>query len=200
MFKNFISIFLITSTFLFSCSSNKSKINKEGKSVSLFCLKENDTLFIKIINNTDNVIFVPKEYDGDYTNNDDTLHLETHSKPKYSITYYYRYKNIFPFEFYTTRQIEGHKSDTIEQVKKQTYFYNQFRVQPILPVKPDSSYTVKLVFNVPKYTTVVNAVFYGRQFLDKERIEKVDYSLEDYIKFDSLNAKYATAPITIRYH
>jgi hypothetical protein len=192
MFKNVLSIFLIASTFLFSCSSNKSKINKKGKSVSLVCLKENDTLFIKIINNTDSVIFVPKEYDGDYTNNDDTLHLETHNKPEYSTTYYYRYRNIFPFEFYTTRKIEGYKPDTIEQVKKQTYFYNQFRVQPILPVKPDSSYT--------KYTTVVNAVFYNRQFLDKERIEKVNYSLEDYIKFDSLNAKYVTAPITIRYH
>jgi len=200
MFKIFLSTFLIASIFLFSCNTKKNEIKERRNNINLVCLKENDTLFIKVTNNTDSVIFIPKEYDGDYTNNDDTLHLETHSKPEYSTTYYYRYRNIFPFEFYTTRQIEGYKPDTIEQVKKQTYFYNQFRVQPILPIKPDSSYTVTLVFNVPKYTTVVNAVYYDRQFLDKERFEKVDYSLEDYVKFDSLNARYVTAPITIRYH
>ena len=46
----------------------------------------------KVMNNTDSVIYIPKEYNGDYTNNDDTLHLETHSRPEHSTTYYYKYK------------------------------------------------------------------------------------------------------------
>lgn len=200
MHKNILAISSVIFIFIFSCSSNKSKITEASKGVSLICLKENDTLHIKVINNTDSVIYIPKEYDGDFTNNDDTLHLETHSKTKYNTTYYYRYRDIFPFEFYTTRLIEGYKPDTIEQFKKQTFFYNQFRVQSILPIRPNSSYTATLVFNVPKYTTIVSAVFYNRQFLDSEKIEKIEYSLEDYIKFDSLNAKYVEAPIVIRYH
>lgn len=200
MLKNILLAIFVSSIFLNSCSSGKNKSNEKDRKVSLICLKENDTLFIKVINNTDSMIYIPKEYDGDYTNNDDTLHLETHSKPEYSTTYYYKYKNIFPFEFYTTKKIQGYIADTVEQYKKQTYFYNQFRVQPILGIKPDSSYTVTLVFNAPKYATIVKAVFYNKQFLNKERIEKVDYVLEDYIQFDSLNAKYVTSPIIMRYH
>ena len=76
----------------------------------------------KVMNNTDSVIYIPKEYNGDYTNNDDTLHLETHSRPEHSMTYYFRYKNIFPFEFYTTKKIQGYKPDKIEHYKTQTYF------------------------------------------------------------------------------
>lgn len=190
----------MASIFLNSCSSDKSKAKEGDGKVSFVCLKENDTLFIKVTNNTPSVIYIPKEYDGDYTNNDDTLHLETHSKPEYSTTYYYKYKNIFPFEFYTTKKIQGYTPDTIEQYKKQTYFYNQFRVQPILSIKPDSSYMVTLVFNTPKYANVAKAVFYTKLFLNKERIEKVDYTLEDYVQFDSLNAKYVTSPIIMRYH
>jgi hypothetical protein len=168
--------------------------------VSLICLKENDTLYVKVTNHTGKVIYVPKEYDGDYTNNDDTLHLETNHKPEYNTSYYYRYSNIFPFKFYTTRKIEGYEPDTVEIYKKQTYFFNQFRVQSLIPVPSDSFYIVRLQFDAPKYTTIAKAVFYYKPFLNKDRLDRVDYSLDDFVKFDSTNAYYVIAPITIRYH
>ncbi len=200
MLKNILLTTLIGFIFFNSCSSSKNEATKNEGKVNLICLKENDTLFIKVVNNTDSIIYIPKEYDGDYTNNDDTLHLETNSKQEYSTTYYYKYKNVFPFEFYTTKKIQGYTPDTVEHYRKQTFFYNQFRVQPIFGIMPDSAYTVKLVFNTPKYATVVKAVFYNKQFLNKERVEKIDYVLEDYLEFDSLNAKYITSPIIMRYH
>jgi hypothetical protein len=167
--------------------------------VSLLCLKDSDTLYLKIINHSSDTIYIPKEYDGDCTNNDDTLHLETNNKPQYNTTYYYKYTRVFPFEFYTTKQIPGYKPDTIEQYKKQTYFFNQFRVQPILPILPDSALNITIKFDVPKYATIVKAVFYTKPFLNKDLLDKVAYTLEDFTKFDTQNAKYVTSPILIRY-
>lgn len=174
---------------------NANKFNQEKK-VSIICLKENDTLHVKMINYSPDTIFIPKQYDGDFTNNDDTLYLETQHKPQHNTTYYYLYKSIFPFDFFTTRKIDGYEPDSVEVFTKQSYFYNQFRVQDIISVAPDSSYMVRLQFDAPKYATIVKAVYYDRKFLNSSNYE---YTIEDYLKFDSLHAKYTSGQILIRY-
>ncbi|HMJ48089.1 MAG TPA: hypothetical protein VK498_12220 [Ferruginibacter sp.] len=189
--------FFIVVCLIYSCKT-KNQQNK-ASIVSLVCLKENDTLNIRITNHTGKTIHIPKEYDACYTLNSDTLHLETIGKVEFNTDYYYLYKNIFPFEFYTTKKIADHVPDSIEKHVKQTFFYNQFRVQAILPLLPDSSYIIRLQFNVPKYANTVKAVYYYNTFLDKSRLDKVDYFLEDFVKFDSLNANYIIAPIFVRY-
>ena len=167
--------------------------------VSVVCLKENDTLNIKITNNTGKIIHIPKVYDGCYTVNSDTLYLETVDKVEFGTDYYYRYNNIFPFEFFTTKKVAGYVPDSVEKHINQIYFFNQFRLQPILPLSPDSSYTMRLQFNVPKYANTIRAVYYYKPFLNKERLEKFDYLLGDFLKFDSLNANHVVAPMYIRY-
>lgn len=189
--------FSIVFCMTFSCKL-KNQQNTVSR-VSFICLKENDTLDIKITNHTGQIIHIPKAYDGCYTVNSDTLHLETIDKVEYSTDFYYLYKNIFPFEFYTTKRIIENVPDSVVKHVKQTYYYNQFRVQPILPLLPDSSYTMRLQFNVPKYANTIKAVYYFKPFLNKEHLEKVDYFLDDFLKFDSLNANYIIAPIFVRY-
>lgn len=163
-------------------------------------LREQDTSYIKITNHSDSILYFPGEYAPDYTINSDTLHLETINKPEYNTTYYYRYTKIFPFEFYTSRRIEGYLPDSIEKYKQQTYYFNQFRVRPFKALLPDSSCTVKLIFTFPKYANVVKAVFYNKPFLTEAPLNKVEYSLGDFIKFDNLNARYVISPILNRYH
>lgn len=162
----FIIIYLVS-----SCKKerHRSKIDV----VSIVCLKENDTLNVKITNYTGKVIHIPKKYDGCYTLNNDTLYLETTGgKAEFGTDYYYRYKNIFPFEFFTTKKIVGYVPDSVERHVNQIIYFNQFKLQPILPLSPDSSYTMRLQFNVPKYANTIKAVYYYKPFLDKERIEK----------------------------
>ncbi|MBC7938027.1 MAG: hypothetical protein H7Y86_21980 [Rhizobacter sp.] len=162
-------------------------------------MRQEDTFHIKIINTSASAIFVPEQYDGDYTNNEDTLHFETHHKTQYGTTNYYKYDSIFPFEFYTSRKIEGLVPDSIDRVVQQTYFFNQFRVKPFVKIMPGSSLTLATVYNDAKYATVLKAVYYRTEFLDKEKIEKVQYDLKDFIRYDSLNAQYLTSRIFIRF-
>jgi len=190
---------LLVCILICSCNSVVQKNKIIQKKVSLICLRESDTVYVKITNSTDSIIYIPEKYNVDFTNNDDTLHFETVNKPKYGTTYYYKYKSIFPFEFYSTRKISGYKADTIEQYSKQVFFFNQFRVQPILPISPGSSYIVKLEFDVPKYSNIIQAVYYKKPFLNKERLTKFDYTITDFLKFDSINAIHVNSPILIRY-
>jgi hypothetical protein len=185
---------------VFTCSCDFASRKKEFKQgrVSLFCLKDNDTVYVKIVNDTDSSIYVPQEYAPDFTNNDDTLHFETVNKFKYGVTRYYRYKNVLPFEFYTAREIKGIKADSIEEYKSQVTFFNQFRVQPMHDIKPGSSYTEKLEFNVSKYLNMLQAVYYKTPFLQKNQIN-AQYSYHDFLVFDSLRANYVNAPILVRY-
>jgi hypothetical protein len=182
-----------------ACACKIETHQSELSTVSIVCLKENDTLNIKITNHTGKTIYIPKEYEGCYTVNSDTLYLETTGKTEFGTDYYYRYKDIFSFEFFTTKKIAGHVPDSVEKHVNQVYFFNQFRLQPILPLSIDSSYTMKLQFNVPKYANTIRAVYYYKPFLNKERLEKFDYFLDDFLKFDSLNANHVVAPIYIRY-
>lgn len=190
-------VFFVASCLIYSCKTKTHQ--NEVATVSIVCLKENDTLDIKIINHTGKTIFIPKQYHGCYTINSDTLYLETTDKDEYGVDYYYEYKNIFPFDFFTTKRIPGYIPDSVEKHISQTAFYNQFRVQPILPLLPDSSYTIRLQFNIPKHVYVAKAVYYYIPFLNKEQLDRVDYLREDFLKFDSINANHVTAPIFVRY-
>src|ERR1700733_9013305 len=129
-----LSKILICVLFYFCCTSCNVRATKKKnsqKEVSIICLKDNDTVYVKVINGSDSVIFIPQQYTPNFTVNDDTLHFETIDKSKYSTSYYYKYKSILPFEFYTARKIEGYKPDTVERYKKQYIFFNQFRVGPM---------------------------------------------------------------------
>ena len=193
----YVLYFFLVSSLAYSCK--KETHQNEVATVSIVCLKENDTLNIKITNNTGKIIYIPKEYEGCYTVNSDTLYLETTNKVEFGTDYYYRYKDIFPFEFFTTKKIAGYVLDSVEKHVNQIYYFNQFRLPPILELSPNSSYTMRLEFNVPKYANSIKAVYYYKSFLDKERVEKVEYLLGDFLKFDSLNANHVIAPIYIRY-
>lgn len=199
MKSNYHRLIFISAIYLIASCKATFKRENQNEKVSIVCLKDSDTLYVKITNHTGKTIHIPKEYDGCYTLNNDTLYLETNPKIEFSTDYYYRYNDVFPFEFFTTRQIPDQKPDSTEKHVKQVFFYNQFRLQPIIKVSQDSSYIVTLHFDVPKYATIVKAVYYNEPFLDKDRIDRFDYSLKDFQKFDSLNAKYTIAPIFVRY-
>ena len=198
--KNNYCILSFITVLCLACSCKTETHQSEIGTVSIVCLKENDTLNIKITNHTGKIIHIPDEYEGCYTVNSDTLYLETTGKAEFGMNYYYRYKDIFPFEFFTTKKIEGYVPDSVEKYPKQIYYFNQFRLPPILEIFPDSSYTMRLEFNVPKYANTIKTVYYFKPFLDKERVAKFDYLLGDFLKFDSLNASHVIAPIFIRYH
>jgi hypothetical protein len=160
---------------------------------------DNDTIHVKIINNTDSMIYVPKMYNADFTANDDTLHFGTINKPQYAKSYYYKYSTVFPFEFYTAKKINGLIPDTTVKIQEQYAYYNQFGIQPIVGVKPGSFYIEKIVFSVPKYTNTVQAIYYHKPFFDKNRIDTNNYTFDDVLRFDSVNAIRVNTPILIRY-
>ncbi len=101
--------------------------------------------------------------------------------------------------FIQREKIDGYKPDKTVKDQQQYTYFNQFRVGPFLPIKPDSSYFAKLVFNVPKHTNIMQAVYYKKPFVTRERLDKVDYSYEDFLKFDSINANYVNTQILVRY-
>ncbi len=180
----------------FSCTNNKEKSIMGD--VALVCLREKDTLFTKVTNNTHKVIYLPKQYLGGYTINDDTIHLETIEKDEYATDCYFAYKKIFPFLFYTTRQINKVKPDTVITIKGQTTYYNQFLLEPMIPLLPDSSIVMKVMFTIPDSKNVVKAVYYTEPFLDKKAIDEVNYSFGDFLRFDSIHAHYTNSMLLQR--
>ncbi|SEO38109.1 MULTISPECIES: hypothetical protein [unclassified Mucilaginibacter] len=196
--KKNVFFYLVLCTFMASCNFATPKKEVRQRRVSLFCLKENDTVYVKITNNTDSTIYIPGKYMPDFTNNDDTLHFETINKFKYGVTRYYRYKHVLAFEFYTTREINGIKADSVEEYKSQVTFFNQFRVLPMRDIKPGSSFIERLEFDVPRYVTVGQAVYYKSPFFQKNQINS-QYLYKDFLLFDSLRANYVNAPVLNRY-
>lgn len=190
---------LIISILIYSCGPLDNKKQGALKNVSLICLRDNDTVYVRITNKTDSTIYIPKNYCPDYTVNSDTLHFEVVNKAEYGVNNYYRYKSIFPFDFYTTEKIKNYVPDTIVMHKEQTYFYNQFRIQQFLLIKPDSSHIMKLQFDVPNHAKIVQAVYYDKPFLNKNALDKAEYSLSDFLKFDSTYVKKTDAPILTMY-
>jgi hypothetical protein len=90
--------------------------------ISLVCLRDTDTMYVSITNNMGDAIYIPSNYEGTYNVDNDTIFLEVIGKPKYNTNYYYRYKNVFPFEIYTAQKLGDYKADTVIKIVEQTYF------------------------------------------------------------------------------
>lgn len=195
--RNLISILILLSC-LISCSLKKREEQKTR--VGIICLRNDDTLNIKIINKGKDTIYVPEEYNSDFTLNDDTLHLVTIHKEKFALSSYYIYKNIFPFEIVTTKMIEGHKPDEIQYFHKQINFFNQFRVRPFISITPGSFYIMSLKYvSIPKEVILIDATYYTKSFFSEHSINRFEYTHDDFKKFDSINAQFISTPILINY-
>lgn len=181
---------------MLSCKEVKS----EKRQVALMCLRDFDTLHIKVLNNSRDTIYIPSDFTGTFNVDSDTIFLEVVDKPKYNTVYYYRYSKIFPFEIYTAKKILGQLPDTTIKVVYQTYYYNQFIVRSFIAICPDSTYNASITFNVPQRANIVQAVYYKRSFNSWLGRDSINYLLGDFIRFDSLNAKYVSTHIFNRFY
>lgn len=193
----FILLFIFC-IFLFIESCKHKQV--ENSNVSVVCLRDADTIYIRIANNSKYNIYIPKRYIGTFNADNDTIALEILDKPKYNTNYYYGYKNVFPFEVVTAQKINGYSADTVIKITKQTYYFNQFKSPSFKTIKPDSFVVESIIFNVPKRSNIVKLVFYKKVFSDNENIDSLSYSFEKFVQFDSINANYATAPIINRFY
>lgn len=190
------AVLVIVIYVLTSCTEMK----KETEIVSVVCIRDSNSLLIKIANPTKDTIFIPSEYTGIYNSEGDSVFLEVIDKPKYSTDYYYRYRNIFPYSIYTTSKIEGVSFDTVIKIVHQTYFFNQFRVRPFLAIAPESFFIDSVFFDVPKRAGVAKVVYYKKSFANFLGRDSLTYLLEDFVRFDSLNANCIYSKIYNRFY
>ncbi|OOQ58319.1 hypothetical protein [Mucilaginibacter pedocola] len=189
MRKPIFTLFNLLLIFAFySCGYFSIKKYPERKKVEIVCLVDNDTLHVKIVNNSDSVIYIPEDYEVDFTSNTDTLYMSVVNKEKYGVTYFYKYSKVFPFEFYTAKKIDGVSPDTTVKIKSQVNFYNQFKIHGIREIKSGASYITRLVFDIPKHLNVVQVNYYRKLFLNTNRLDTIDYSKQDVLLYDSLNS------------
>jgi hypothetical protein len=173
-------------------------VNKSSH-ITIACVRDNDTIHLKITNNTSDTLYIPPSYIGTYNTDGDTIFLEMVDKPRFNTNNYYLYKKLLPFGVYLTKKIAGVIPDSTITVQSQTYYFNQFLVQPFTIVLPHSSYITSIVFYVPKGPGILQAVYYKQPFHPGNKEPKTaNYLLEDWIKFDSTNAKYASCEIANR--
>jgi hypothetical protein len=162
------------------------------------CVRDNDTIHLKITNNTDDTLYIPPTYLGTYNSNSDTIFLEMVDKPRFNKNNFYLYKKLFPFEVYLTSQIAGENPDSIITVTSQTYYFNQFNVRPFAVILPHSSHITTTSFYVPQGSDIAHAVYYKKPFFSENKEKPGSHLLDDWIKFDSVNAKYLTCEIINR--
>lgn len=194
--KYSLLIFPLLIVVVCSCISHQ---NEKGE-LSIVCLRESDTLYLRIKNSSKDTIYIPEEYTGTYNVDVDTTFLETLDKVKYSTNYYYRYRNVFPFDFYSSKVLEGFKYDSVVQIVDQTYFFNQFMKPSLIPLYPDSAYFKRVVFHIPQNSNFIKAVYYRKTFNYSLQRDSVDRLFLKFLEFDSLYSKYAIAPLINRYH
>lgn len=183
------------------------KEEKKAKCISLICLRSfdtcmrgTDTVYVRIANNSKDTIFVPSSYEGAFYVDGDSLFLEAVPKPEYYKSIFYKYSKVFPFEVYTARIIPGQVPDTVIKINYQAYFFNQFRMRPFVPLYPGSIHIQTVVFNVPQRADIVRVVYYKKSFANWLGKDSLNYQLDDFIRFDSAEAKYLTDTIFNRYY
>ena len=177
------------------------QIKYSSEYVTLDCVRDADTIHVKITNSSEDTIYIPTRYVGTYNTNSDTIFLETVDKPGFNRNNYYRYSKLFPFEVYVTKPIPGKKPDSTISIVDQTYLFNQFLVGPFTVVLPHSTNISSCVFYVPQRPDILQAVYYKTPFhLGNKERRAANYLLQDWIAFDSLNAKYVTCEIANRVH
>lgn len=180
---------------IFSCKEDK----QQRQQVLLLSVRDKDTLHVKLINKTTDTIYVPSDYWGIYSAKQDTIFLETVDKPEYGKDSIYGYSKIFPFEFYVAKKFKWEEPDTILQTVRQVYYFNQFLVQPFEAIYPDSSFFTSLNFYVPGNARTVRAVYYTVPFLKNNQKGPIaDYTIKDWVSFDSLYAKYTVTEVLDR--
>lgn len=183
---------------IFSCSSPAEKLTS-GPEIDFTCLKQDDsTLYVKISNFSAKDIYIPSRYLGNYTLNDDTVFLECFSNPKYNISYFFRYDKILPYPFYTSKKINRAKPDSTIKTVNQLYF-NQFRIEPFIILKKDSSFLAQINFNIPQTCQVARIVYYETPFSETPYYKNDSYLIEDFISFENEYAKYVSQPVYMIY-
>jgi hypothetical protein len=177
---------------MFSCKrTNPVKADQ----CEFICLQENDsTLRVRIANHGKSKIYVPDEYIACFTDNSDTIHLESFINPAYNKDHYYLYRNLFPYKVATAEKIRGHEPDSIITLSK-SIAYNQFRASPVIPVLPDSVYYGRIVFTVPIHANRVSAVFYKKGYQDDAHMRFITYSYEDFQRFEKQQAGYLSTAL-----
>lgn len=163
--------------------------DRKSSNVEFNCIKLSDTtLYVKISNKSESDIYIPSQYIGNYTAGHDSIYLEGFSNPKYDTTWYYKYRDLLPFPIYLNRKILGIEPDSVFSLIDVIH-YNQFRVQPFINVKKNSSYLSKVNFNVPCNGQVAKIVYYKKDFFKDETNKNGDYLLADFEAFERQHAK-----------
>lgn len=175
------------------------KKNISDSEIDFYCLKQDDsTLYVKISNFSAKDIYIPSRYLGNYTLNDDTVFLESFSNPKYNISYFFRYDKILPYPFYTSKKINRTEPDSTIKTVNQLYF-NQFRIEPFIILKKDSSFLTEINFNIPQTCQVARIVYYETPFFETPYYKNNSYLIEDFISFEDEHAKYVSQPVYMIY-
>ena len=193
---------LIYVVFLFliiSCNVNEERRQNENE-IEFKCFKKNDsTAYILLKNKSDKDIFIPGQYFGVYTLNDDSIHLEGFQNPRFDTTLFYQYNKLLPFKFSTTYKIKGVKEDTTIRIIEQQYF-NQFRVLPFVKINKDSTVFLKANFDIPDNSLYATAVYYDKNFQLDSAYASGGYLFENFVEFEKRHAKHVVSPFIILYN
>lgn len=182
---------------LFSCNVNEKSQKNE---IDFKCFKKNDTTaFLILKNKSERDIYIPRQYLGRYTLNDDSIHLEGYQNPRFDTTFFYQYSNLLPFKFSTTFKINGVKEDSTIKIIEQQYF-NQFRMPQFVKVYKDSTVFLKVNFDIPDNSLYATAVFYDKDFRLDSAYANGGYLFEDFVEFEKRHAKHVVSPFIILYN
>jgi hypothetical protein len=192
-----LTIVLLISIGLISSCKNR---NETLEKVSFICLRSNDTLYLKISNNSKDTIHVSQNLIGTYELDSDTIFLQVKDQTRFEKTTYYKYSRVFPFEFYTVKKIDGQIPDTSIAISSPKVLYNQFLVSPFAAIYPGGTYTCSLIFNVPARANIAQLIYYKQSFNNWLGKDSSSYQESDFLRFESVEATRAYTSILNRYY
>jgi len=195
--QNYILISLVCCILFMGCTGSRESING---GISFFCLRDSNKLHVKIFNKSNDTLFVPSQFIGTYMIGGDTIFLETTDKPKFGTTFLYKYRNVMPFEFFTTRKIMVEEPDSINKIFSQFSYVNQFGLGKVDTILPNTNHYQMVNFDVPKNSSFVSLVFYRKSLDEWKKEHNNSYSLNDFEEFDSLAANHIYTKIFDRYY
>jgi hypothetical protein len=169
-------------------------------SISTLCLRDSTALRVRILNRSNDTIYVPVQFIGTFRIGSDTVYLESKDSPRFGANTFYRYKESMPFEFYSSQVIENEPIDSIVRIFSQTNYHNQFGIGSFAAVPPNTYHHQDVKFDIPKRSSLVSMVYYHDDFNSLMKRKDSSYSLTDFEAFEKRSSYHAISKIIDIYY
>lgn len=158
------------------------KIEKHDKTqdkISFWFIIDSKNQFLRLDNLNTQSIFLPSDFELNYSETNDTIFLEQYLQSKYEFTKFYQYNNLLKDTIWLRTRIENVKPDTTFEISKQTIFKNAFRISKLIEIKAGESFIDTFHFDhLNPRAKFIRLRFFNKPFVLSK------YTFQEYLEFE----------------